>query len=92
MPGENLTRDEARARADLITVESYDIAIDLTGDDATFRSETTVVFTAEPGSTTFIDLIAPAVQRIVLNGEEVDPSKAFDGARITLSNLPGPIS
>jgi aminopeptidase N len=87
LPGENLTRDEARARADLITVSSYEVAIDVTGDDATFTSVSTVTFTAEPGSSTFIDLIAPSVRRAELNGVELDPAEVFDGARVTLPNL-----
>jgi aminopeptidase N len=86
VPGENLTRDEARERAGLITVDSYDVSLDLTRGDSTFSSDTTVTFTAEPGSSTFIDLIAPAVSSITLNGAAVDPA-AFDGARIGLSDL-----
>ena len=30
MPGKNLTRDEAAARAALVTVDHYDVALDLT--------------------------------------------------------------
>ena len=46
MPGQNLTREEAAARADLVTVKNYDVVLDLSGaaDPAqeTFRSTTTV--------------------------------------------------
>ena len=66
MPGINLTRDEARERASLVTAESYDVALDLSGaadpDQATFRSVTTARFSATPGASTFIDLIAPTVR------------------------------
>ena len=86
MPGENLTRNEARERARLLDVDSYDISLDLTVGDETFRSDTTVRFTAEVGSSTFIDLIAPSVQSITLNGETVEVD-AFDGARIALDGL-----
>jgi aminopeptidase N len=83
----NLTRDEARDRARLLNVASYQVSLDLTGDEETFRSETTVRFTATPaGSDTFINLTAPAVREIVLNGRAVDPA-AFDGDRITLTGL-----
>src|SRR3984957_1857435 len=83
----NLTRDEARDRARLLNVASYQVSLDLTGDEETFRSETTVRFTATPaGSDTFINLTAPAVREIVLNGPAVPPA-AFDGDRITLTGL-----
>ncbi len=86
MPGENLTRDEARERARLVSVSSYEVALDLTTGDETFLSDATVHFTAEPGSSTFIDLIAPSVRSITLNGVDVDTSR-FDGARIALIDL-----
>ncbi|MFF7634334.1 aminopeptidase N [Kitasatospora sp. NPDC008050] len=89
MPGTNLTREEARTRAALLHVDAYDIELDLSSarDSATFRSTTVVRFTAqEPGATTFIDLVAPEVREIVLNGEQVALS-AFADSRITLTGL-----
>src|SRR5690606_6715197 len=44
-------------------------------------------FTATPGASTFIDLIARDVREITLNGEQVDPSTAFDDSRIALDDL-----
>jgi len=83
----NLTRDEARDRARLLSVTSYQVELDLTGDEETFRSATTVRFSASaPGGSTFIDLTAPAVREIVLNGQAVDTA-AFDGHRIALPAL-----
>src|SRR5215475_5928288 len=83
----NLTRDEARERADLLSVESYQIDLDLAGGQETFRSVTTVIFgCARPGSTTFIELAAPAVTEISLNGQLV-PLAAFAGERIALPGL-----
>ncbi|MEU7482805.1 aminopeptidase N [Streptomyces sp. NPDC042319] len=94
MPGENLSRDEARERARLLTVDGYEVALDLRsaveqGDASrTFRSRTTLRFRcAEPGADTFADLIAPEVARVTLNGRELDPATVFDGARITLPDL-----
>lgn len=52
----------------------------------TFLSRTTATFGAIPGSSSWIDLIAPEVQSITLNGESLDLSH-FDGFRIQLSNL-----
>ena len=83
----NLTRDEARERAELLSVASYQVELDLTGPDTTFGSATTVRFScARPGADTFIELTAPAVTHIMLNGAPVDQA-AFDGDRITLANL-----
>jgi len=83
----NLTRDEARDRADLLSVESYQVELDLAGGADTFRSVTTVTFgCARPGSDTFIELTAPAVREITLNGQPVPPD-AFDGDRIALPGL-----
>jgi aminopeptidase N len=86
MPGENLTRVEAQERTTLVAVESYDIQLDLTTGPETFRSTTTVVFTATPGASTFIDALTAKVHAITLNGADLDPSIA-DGARIPLDGL-----
>jgi aminopeptidase N len=83
----NLTRDEARERSRLLTVTSYRVDLDLTGGETTFRSSSTITFRcSEPGAGTFIDLVAPAVSEITLNGTSVDPA-AFDGERIALEGL-----
>ncbi|MCQ4045406.1 aminopeptidase N [Streptantibioticus rubrisoli] len=90
MPGTNLTREEAQQRARLITVDSYEIDLDLSGaqEGGTFRSETVVRFdSAEDGADSFIDLIAPTVHQVVLNGEEMDPAEAFQDSRIALPRL-----
>jgi aminopeptidase N len=99
----NLTRDEARDRASLISVESYEISLDLTGGEITFRSETTISFTAalpsaatdtvtatdadpDTATATFVDLVAPEVREITLNGTPVSLD-AFTGDRIMLTGL-----
>ncbi|SDN51286.1 Membrane alanyl aminopeptidase Metallo peptidase. MEROPS family M01 [Actinomyces ruminicola] len=91
MPGQNLTREEAVARAAVVSTDSYDIVLDLSGaadpTNATFRSTTTVRFTADPGASTFIDLIAPVVHAVTLNGTELDPSQVFADSRIALADL-----
>jgi aminopeptidase N len=86
VPGENLTRVEAQQRKALVETESYDVHLDLTTGPDTFRSTTTVVFTATPGSSTFIDAITATVHAITLNGAPVDTAAA-DGARIQLDGL-----
>jgi aminopeptidase N len=83
----NLTREEARQRAALLDVESYAVELDLTGGALTFGSVTVVRFRcSSPGAATFVDLSAPAVREITLNGTTLDPA-AFDGARIQLTGL-----
>ncbi|MFN2624894.1 MAG: aminopeptidase N [Mycobacteriales bacterium] len=87
MPGRNLTRDEAERRAQLLVTHSYDVTLDLTGDGPTFPSTSVVRFDCtEPGVETFIDLAAPAVRSITLNGEAV-ATDAFDGNHIVLRGL-----
>jgi aminopeptidase N len=92
MPGKNLTRLEAQARAAVVSDCSYEIELDLTSgltdSPPTFRSTTRLRFAAaEKGAETFLDLIAPAVHSIVLNGAALDPAAAFKDSRIALPNL-----
>ncbi|HWU10355.1 MAG TPA: aminopeptidase N [Streptomyces sp.] len=99
MPGENLSRDEARERAELLTVDGYEVALDLRsavgepdgGDEAgprTFRSQTTIRFrAARAGASSFADLVAPSVNAVTLNGKDLDPAAVFDGTRIALEEL-----
>ena len=97
MPGTNLTRDEARERARIISVDSYEVQLDLRsalqpvgeGEGAgRFASRTVLRFRcSEPGADSFADLLAPAVRSVVLNGRALDPAQVFDGARIALPGL-----
>ncbi|MFD3657166.1 aminopeptidase N [Streptomyces sp. 24-1644] len=102
MPGENLSRDEAHERAELLTVDGYEVALDLRsavgepdGDEGeagprTFRSQTTIRFrAARAGASTFADLLAPSVSAVTLNGKPLDPAVVFDGTRVTLDGLAG---
>ncbi|MFA1542783.1 aminopeptidase N [Actinomadura monticuli] len=71
----NLTRDEARERARLLTVESYTVELDLTTGAERFASTTVVRFgSAEAGADTFIDLHGAVVREVTLNGKALDPS------------------
>jgi aminopeptidase N len=83
----NLTRDEARERADALKVSSYQVELDLTGGDTTFRSVSRISFDcSRPGARTFVNLAAPKVHAITLNGTPVDLGN-FDGERITVEGL-----
>jgi aminopeptidase N len=84
---ENLTRVEAIERANNITVDSYDVTIDVTTGPEIFRTSTTVVFSATPGYSTFIDAITTSVHSVTLNGVELDPSAVSNNVRIKLDNL-----
>ncbi|HEX2090115.1 MAG TPA: aminopeptidase N, partial [Actinomycetota bacterium] len=82
----NLTRDEAIAREGLIEDVRYRITLDLT-EDKWFLSDTTVTFRSrDPGAQTFLDLSAPAIESIEVNGNSIGLD-AFDGNRIYLNNL-----
>ncbi|WP_328329020.1 aminopeptidase N [Kribbella sp. NBC_00382] len=82
----SLTRAEAEERARLLTIERYDVAVDLTdlatGTRVVTRS--TIAFTChEPGASTFADCVAE-IESATLNG--VALPAATDG-RILLTDL-----
>jgi aminopeptidase N len=82
----NLTRDEARRRAELIEEPRYEVTLDLTGEQD-FGSTAIVRFRcSEPGAETFLDLTASEISSIELNGVPIPP-EAFDGNRIRLADL-----
>src|SRR3954471_12376640 len=85
----NLTREEARDRARLLTVESYNVDLDLTTGPETFVSDTTIRFgCTDPGSSTFVDLHGAKVREVTLNGQSLDPgSYDPDKGRIPLPRL-----
>ncbi|GAA0855402.1 aminopeptidase N [Streptosporangium amethystogenes subsp. fukuiense] len=87
----NLTRDEARERARLLSVQSYTVELDLTEGEERFESVTTVRFTStRPGAETFVDLAGAKVRKAVLNGVELDVS-GYDPetGRLPLPDLAG---
>ena len=65
----NLTRDDARVRADLLDIDSYDVTLDVTAPDGspsarTFRSRSEIRFRArQAGASTFVDLLAETYRR-----------------------------
>ena len=87
----SLTRSEARQRAELISVSSMEVDLDLaradeTGEE-TFASTTTIRFAcAQPGASTFLDLKPAELRSLTLNGAALDPSGLGDG-RIELHGL-----
>jgi aminopeptidase N len=89
----NLTRTDAAARAELLAVQSYDIALDVTDGAGhpgvgTFRSTSTVEFTCtRPGESTFIDVVADTVHSATLNGEDLDVSTYTEDGGLPLPGL-----
>ena len=91
MAAENLTRDEARERARLLSVATYDVELDLTlapTDSPVFRSTSLARFTcSEPGATTHVDITADRILEATLNGRSIDVEAAFTGRRLELPPL-----
>lgn len=80
-----LTHAEAVARAHLIDVRSYSVALDLTADPVRVRTE--IEFGCrEPGVSTFADVDALSVRQVLLNGEQLDAGSIADG-RLMLERL-----
>ncbi len=91
MKNENLTREEAAHRSELLTVESYHVHLDLThAKDETresYPTVTTVRFDAKTGAETFIDYIHHSIDSVRLNGTHLNLAEVIDGSRIKLPNL-----
>ena len=87
MPGLNLSRAEAKDRAEHLYVNSYAVTLDVTKGEETFYSKSEVSFTCnKPGYATFIDAVGRSVISATLNGAAVDVS-GFDGESIFITNL-----
>ncbi len=88
MPGTNLTRDEAATRGSLLSVDSYDVSLDLTVSDKVFESTTVIRFgCSDPEAGTFADLHGATVHEITLNGAALDPFEVYRDQRIRLDGL-----
>lgn len=85
-PFQSLQHAEAIARFDLLTVEEYDVRLDLT-DEKTFESVTRIRFRST-GGPTFADLKALRVNGIWFNGDRLDPDLVERG-RLPLDTLAG---
>ncbi|MDP9934123.1 aminopeptidase N [Paenarthrobacter nicotinovorans] len=91
MSNHNLSREEAATRSALITTHSYDVTLDVrdAADPAAagYPSTSTITFSAQPGSATFLDFINGGVDSVVLNGRALDTGKVVDRDRIILEDL-----
>ncbi len=84
----SLQQQEAIARRALLSVESYDVRLDLASDTATFGSVTTLRFTSA-GGPTFVDLKPTSVRSIALNGRPID-ADLLERGRLPIDTLAGP--
>ena len=89
----NLTRTDARARADLLDVAAYEVELDLTDGagkpgERTFRSRTTVRFRASRvGADTFVDVVADRIRTASLNGQLLDVTSYAPERGLALPSL-----
>ncbi|UQX00673.1 aminopeptidase N [Streptomyces sp. RerS4] len=81
-----LTRTEAQARARLLDVHHYDVALDLTTGDETFHSTTRIRFTARTTADTFVELKPEQLLTATLDGTPLDPATLADN-RLPLTGL-----
>ncbi|MGO4857836.1 aminopeptidase N [Arthrobacter sp. 2MCAF14] len=91
MSNHNLARAEAATRSALISTHSYDVSLDVRqAPDAGvpgYTSRSVINFSAQPGSSTFLDFIHGGVHSVFLNGKGLDVAEVVDGDRIHLDNL-----
>jgi len=87
MPGINISRTEALERSTYLTVDSYEVFLDVANPGDTFFARSTIKFnSSKTGYDTFIDAVANRVISATLNGSPVD-TNGFDGQTIFLNNL-----
>jgi len=88
VPGTNLTREEAAARAALVTVDRHDVELDVTTGPETFSTRSTITFTCtRPGAETFLDFLGGTVEEITVNGSRLDPQEHYADSRVRLPDL-----
>ncbi|MEV5507479.1 aminopeptidase N [Streptomyces orinoci] len=81
-----LTHTEAVERAQLLDVHGYDVHLDLTTGEETFRSSTTIDFTARTTGDTFVELKPHTLHHAELDGRPLDPATLEDN-RLPLTGL-----
>jgi aminopeptidase N len=83
----SLTHAEAVERSALLSVDSYRVHLDFTGDQEIFACTTTIVFcVTDPAAETFIEIRPDTLVSVLLNGEVLDTGALVDG-RLPLRGL-----
>ena len=75
----SLTRDEAIARADLLSVTRMEVELDLDRGAATFGSVTRIHLTAAADGQTFVDVKPETLHHARLDGVELDVTSLREG-------------
>jgi aminopeptidase N len=82
---ENLARDEAAARALVVSTHDYRLHLDFSNaaaqDEPSFAVHTEVDFDATPGADTFLDYLGHQVDSVILNGDELAGGGVLDRGR-----------
>ena len=84
----SLTRDEAIARADLLSVTRMEVELDLDRGAATFGSVTRIHLTAAADGQTFVDVKPETLHHAQLDGVELDVT-SLRGGRLPLAVTAG---
>jgi aminopeptidase N len=93
VPAPNLTRDQAKQRAALLDVGSYDIELDLTDGrggpgEKTFESNTRIRFSSKrSGERSWVDIVAEGIRSATLNDAVLDVSSYVEDNGIGLPEL-----
>jgi aminopeptidase N len=82
-----LTRIDAATRAGVLRPVSYSAQLRLSADETTFDSTTRIVFTAQPGAASFVDVRPEALRSATLNGEPLGLGADFADGRLQLRDL-----
>jgi aminopeptidase N len=83
-----ITRAETSERARLLRIDAYNVTLDLTRGSEVFGSTSVIRFgCAEPGASSYVDLVADSVREITLNGTPIDPASTWADGRIALTGL-----
>lgn len=82
MPTDRLTQIEAEARAGAVTDVTYSLHLELERGAKSFRGQVTIDF-EHLGGDTFLEWLGGQIDRMVVNGDPVEPS--WDGERIALA-------
>jgi aminopeptidase N len=84
----SLTLAESLRRAEQVTVESYDVTLDLDAGEVTFASTTRIRFHVRGPADTFVDVKPHDLSSVRLDGTSLDVGTLADG-RLPLRSLGG---
>ncbi|HEY2574986.1 MAG TPA: aminopeptidase N [Streptosporangiaceae bacterium] len=82
------THEEAKTRAVLLEMQSYEIFLDLASDPSVIRSRAEIRFRCwGPGVSSYANLAAGTVHQIQLNGQALDPADVLVDGCLHLTGL-----